>query len=216
MTANRPITNLEPLLAPSTERKRTEWNLQINVCATYLRSTWHMMRVLFIVLYPDLNEALVTPWQLCLDNMATSGGCFSRFRCLSFSELVRGSTTYSHDVIPICQEQSHDTWLYQKSSNGRRYCWQIHCVTPRPKWGVLRKGCWSKRCINFTGRTFKPVSLSPTTNIFVFSGISELPSLTVFHPQQSHGDIRPRLSSAGGLYESNAGSACKQCEAIQL
>lgn len=160
MTANRPITNLEPLLAPSTERKRTEWNLQINVCATYLRSTWHMMRVLFIVLYPDLNEALVTPWQLCLDNMATLGGCSSRSRCLSFPELVHGATTCSHVVISICQGLFNFTWLYRKSSNGRRYCWQIHCITPWPKWGVLRKGRWSKCHINSTGRTLEPVSLS--------------------------------------------------------
>lgn len=70
-----------------------------------------------------INKALVTPWQLFLDNMATLGGCSSRSHCLGFSELVHGSTTIPHLVIPICQDQFNDAWLHRKSSNDRRYCW---------------------------------------------------------------------------------------------
>ncbi|KAJ5892006.1 uncharacterized protein N7473_008234 [Penicillium subrubescens] len=44
MTAKRPMTNLEPLLAPSTERIRTKWDLQSNLLRdNFTLKTWLLL-----------------------------------------------------------------------------------------------------------------------------------------------------------------------------
>lgn len=55
------------------------------------------------------------------------------------------------------------------------------------------------------------ILLSARSNQYVYALqlLPELPSLTFSHTRQSVGLIRPWLQRGGGLYECNAGSACR-------
>lgn len=183
MRGTRADANMEPLLPPSTERTRNDGNLQINVRAAIFTPSSGNTRWSFFVfskIQSYIDEVLVDPGQFSFDNMATFGGQPSRSCFLGFSELIRGSSAYSHAALSLFQDRFCDTWPDQKSWNGWRHCWQIYRIASQSKRCVLGEGSWSRRHIDYTGRTFKPVCLNPfhLSSDFVFSGISDLPSLT--------------------------------------